>query len=248
MKNVFVLAAICLSLLTSCSSNQALFNTEIETADNRRTLKQYFHQKEPILKSGDKITISIWGHEDLSIGSVNSKFSSNKETGKWIAIDHLGEVNLPKLGRIKIAGYNLKEVNYLLEKKYSAYLKDPIINVRAVNHYVTVMGEVNSPGRYELENEKVNLVQILGQAKGLGDYSNNKKVKVIREVDGQPIELLIDMTDIIAATEYNITLQSKDIVYVEPNKNKSEDSFLKKATPIASLITGAAVLLSVLTK
>ena len=100
----------------------------------------------------------------------------------------------------------------------------------------------------ELENEKVNLVQILGQAKGLGDYSNNKKVKVIREVNGQPIELLIDMTDIIAATEYNITLQSKDIVYVEPNKNKSEDSFLKKATPIASLITGAAVLLSVLTK
>ena len=248
MKNVFFFAALCLSFLTSCSSNQALFNSEAEVADNRRILQQYFHQKEPVLKSGDKITISIWGHEDLSIGSVNSKFSSNKETGKWIAVDHLGEVNLPKIGRIKLSGYNLKEINYLLEKKYSAYLKDPIINVRAVNHYVTVMGEVKSPGRYELENEKVNLVQILGQAKGFGDYANNKRVKVIREVNGQPIELLVDMTDIISATEYNITLQSKDIVYVEPNKNKSEDSFLKKATPIASLITGAAVLLSVLTK
>ena len=248
MKNVFFFAALCLSFLTSCSSNQALFNSEAEVADNRRILQQYFHQKEPVLKSGDKITISIWGHEDLSIGSVNSKFSSNKETGKWIAVDHLSEVNLPKIGRIKLSGYNLKEINYLLEKKYSAYLKDPIINVRAVNHYVTVMGEVKSPGRYELENEKVNLVQILGQAKGFGDYANNKRVKVIREVNGQPIELLVDMTDIISATEYNITLQSKDIVYVEPNKNKSEDSFLKKATPIASLITGAAVLLSVLTK
>ncbi len=248
MKNVLIFAVICFSLLTSCSTNQALFNNEVSEEDNYLILKKHFHQKEPILKSGDKITISIWGHEDLSIGSVNSKFSSNKETGKWIAIDHLGEVNLPKLGRVQVAGYNLKEVNYLLEKKYSAYLKDPIINVRAVNHYVTVMGEVNSPGRYELENEKVNLVQILGQAKGLGDYSNNKKIKVIREVDGQPIELLIDMTEIIAATEYNITLQAKDIVYVEPNKNKSEDSFLKKATPVASLITGAAVLLSVLTK
>lgn len=248
MKNVLILAAILFSLFTSCTSHEALFTNEETEANNRKILQQHFHQKEPILKTGDKITISIWGHEDLSIGSVNSKFSSNKETGKWIAIDHLGEVNLPKLGRIKIAGYNLKEVNYLLEKEYSAYLKDPIINVRTVNHYVTVMGEVNSPGRYELENEKVNLVQILGQAKGLGDYSNNKRIKVIREVNGQPIELLVDMTDIIAATEYNITLQSKDIVYVEPNKSKSEDSFLKKATPIASLITGGAVLLSVLLK
>jgi len=139
MKNVLLLAAICLCCLTSCSTNQALFNNEISEEDNYLILKKHFHQKEPILKSGDKITISIWGHEDLSIGSVNSKFSSNKETGKWIAIDHLGEVNLPKLGRVQVAGYNLKEVNYLLEKKYSAYLKDPIINVRAVNHYVTVM-------------------------------------------------------------------------------------------------------------
>jgi len=248
MKNLCFLAAVCFTLLTSCSTNQALFNNETAEADNRKILQQHFNQREPVLKTGDKITISIWGHENLSIGSVNSKFSSNKETGKWVAIDHLGEVNLPKLGRVKIAGYNLKEVNYLLEKKYSAYLKDPIINVRAVNHYVTVMGEVNSPGRYELENEKVNLVQILGQAKGLGDYSNNKKIKVIREVNGQPVELLVDMTDIIAATEYNITLQSKDIVYVEPNSAKSEDSFLKKATPVASLITGGAVLLSVLLK
>ncbi|MFK7980869.1 MAG: hypothetical protein AB8G86_12865, partial [Saprospiraceae bacterium] len=91
-------------------------------------------------------------------------------------------------------------------------------------------------------------VQILGQAKGLGDYSNNKRIKVIREVNGQPVELLIDMTDIISTTEYNITLQSKDIVYVEPNAAKAEDNFLKKATPIASLITGGAVLISVLLK
>jgi len=243
-----IFAAIVFSLLSACSSQQTLFSTEINEVDNYKILQTHFHQQDPILKPGDKITLSIWGHEDLSIGSVNSKFSSNKETGKWIAIDHLGEVNLPKLGRIKIAGYNLKEVNYLLEEQYSTYLKDPIVNVRTVNHYVTVIGEVNSPGKYALDNEKVNLVQILGQAKGLGDYSNNKRIKVIREVNGQAIELLVDMTDIIATTEYNITLQSKDIVYVEPSKEKAEDSFLKKVTPVASLITGGAVLLSVLLK
>ena len=80
MKNLFFLAAIGLSLFSSCSSNQALFNNETDVADNRRILKQYFSQEEPVLKTGDKITISIWGHDNLSIGSVNSNFSSNKET------------------------------------------------------------------------------------------------------------------------------------------------------------------------
>jgi len=248
MKNICFYVVILLSVLTSCSSQQALFSSEQEARDNQQILQQYFNQKEPILKSGDKITISIWGHEDLSVGSVNSKFSSNKEAGKWLVIDHLGEVNLPKAGRLKIAGYNLKEVNYILEKKYGEYLRDPIVNIRVVNHYVTVLGEVNSPGKYELDNEKVTLVQILGEAKGLGDYSNNKKIKVIRDVAGQAVELVIDMTDIIATTDYNITLQSKDIVYVEPTKKKSEDNALRKAAPIASLVTAVAVLVSVLAK
>ena len=248
MKKICFFSAILLSLLTSCSSQQALFSSEQEARDNQQILQQYFNQKEPILKSGDKITISIWGHEDLSVGSVNSKFSSNKETGKWLAIDHLGEVNLPKVGRLKIAGYNLKEVNYILEKKYSEYLRDPIVNIRVVNHYVTVLGEVNSPGKYELDNEKVTLVQILGEAKGLGDYSNNKKIKVIRDVAGKPVELVIDLTDIVATTDYNITLQSKDIVYVEPTQKKADDNALRKAAPIASLVTAVAVLVSVLVK
>ncbi len=248
MKNVCLLATVLLALLTSCSSQQALFTNETSETDNYRILQQYFNQKEPILKSGDKITVSIWGHEDLSIGSVNSKFNSSEETGKWVVIDHLGEVNLPKIGRIHLAGYNLKEVNYILEKKYGTFLREPVINVRVVNHFVTVLGEVNNPGRFELDNEKVTLVQILGEAKGLSDYSNNKQVKVIREVEGKPVELLVDMTDIIATTDFNITLQSRDIVYIEPTKEKKEDNMLRKATPIATVATAVAVLVSVLIK
>jgi len=56
------------------------------------------------------------------------------------------------------------------------------------------------------------------------------------------------MTDIIATTDFNITLQSRDIVYVEPTKEKKEDSMLRKATPIATVATAVAVLVSVLLK
>ena len=67
-------------------------------------------------------------------------------------------------------------------------------------------------------------------------------------MEGKPIELIVDMTDIIATTDFNITLQSRDIVYVEPTKEKKEDSLLRKATPIATVATAVAVLVSVLIK
>ena len=185
-----------LSLLASCSSPQQLFESNRQTSSNRQILQQHFSPKEPVIQAGDKITLSIWGHEELSIGSVNSVFSSNESTGKWIVVDNDGEVNLPQIGRVKVAGYDVKEINYMLESKYSKLLKDPIINVKVLNHFVTVLGEVNSPGKYQLDNEQVSLVQMIGEAKGLSAYAKGQDIKVIRNVTRQPVELIVNMTDL----------------------------------------------------
>lgn len=175
--------------MTSCAKIPVLFKTsESSKEQNETVLNQFFKAKDPILQPGDKITMSIWGHDDLSIGSVNSIYSSSEETGKWITLDKDGEANLPKIGRIKLSGYNLKEVNYILEQKYSSQLKDPIINVRVLNHYVTVLGEVNKPGKYQLDNEKITLVQIIGTAQGFNNYANSR-VKLVRIVNNAPVEL-----------------------------------------------------------
>ncbi len=216
--------------------------------DNSEILTKYFKAKEPVLQSGDKITISIWGHEDLSIGSVNSAFASNEETGKWVVLNNDGEVNLPKIGRIKLSGLNLKEVNYQLETSYSKYIKNPIINVRVLNHYVTVLGEVNKPGKYELDNETIRLVEMLGQAEGLGEYANAKHIKIIRTVNQQPVELITDMSQLISLRDYNVILQPGDVVVVSSNGKKSLDEKLKRATPVAGIITAVALVVSLILK
>ena len=211
-------------------------------------LQQYFRPKEPVIQPGDKVTLSIWGHEDLSIGSLNSSFSSNEATGKWIVVDNDGEVNLPQLGRVKIAGYDIKEVNYLLEEKYNKLIKDPIINVKVLNHYVTVLGEVNRPGKIQLDNEQVSLVQIIGEAQGLSPYAKGEQVKVIRTVQGKPVELVVDLTDLVAFSEYNVMLQPDDVVYIGPNKKKGSDEKLRRATTVTGILTGIAVVTSIFLK
>jgi polysaccharide export outer membrane protein len=125
MKKLQLISFLVSLCLASCSTPDPLFRSGELMLPNDRILSQFFYPKDPVLSPGDKITISIWGHDDLSIGSVNTTFSSNEATGRWLTLDNDGEANLPKLGRIKLSGLNLKEVNYLLEQRYSDYLNKP---------------------------------------------------------------------------------------------------------------------------
>ncbi len=234
------------AVFASCNPPQQLFQSHGPVIDNRNVLRQYFQPKEAVIKPGDKLSLSIWGHEELSIGSVNSVYNSDEVTGKWLVVDNDGEVNLPQIGRIKVAGYDIKEVNYLLEEKYRTLLKEPIINVRIINQFVTVLGEVNKPGRYELDNEQMTLVEIIGSAAGLSPYAKGHEVKVIRQIQNRPIELVVDMTDLVTFADYNVQLQSNDVVYIGPNEKKDADERLRRGAVIGGIVGGIALAASVI--
>lgn len=239
--------AIVAVLLQSCSTPKHLFQQD-DLTSGTSNLKDFFNAKAPTLVAGDKLTISIWGHENLSIGSVNSVYNSNEASGKWLVINDEGEINLPKLGRTQIAGYTVKEANYFLEQSYKKELKDPIINIKVLNHYVTVLGEVNTPGKYPLNNESVNIIQMIGQANGLSPYAQNTNIEIVRTINGKPTKLQIDLTDLMSSTYNNVSLLPNDIVYIAPKKTKDWNQKIEKAAPIASIITAVAVLISVIAK
>ncbi len=242
---VIVSAILMICVLSSCSTTAHLFEN---TTSSDKGTSFFDSTTDPKLKAGDKLTISIWGHDDLSIGSVNTVFNSNESTGKWVVIDKEGEVNLPKLGRIKLADYSVKEVNYLLEQAYEKHIQNPIINVKVLNHYVTVLGEVNNPGKYTLENSAMELVELLAEAGGMTKYAKNTAVDIIRTKDTLSQKLTVDLTDFSKFKESNIALFPDDVVYIPPTKEKNRDEGLSKAVPVVSILTGVAVLVSVFIK
>ncbi len=247
MPRVTIFTLLCISGLCACTSPKQLFEEGPQRPiDKRLVLQQYFRPRPPVIQPGDKLTISIWGHDDLSIGSVNSSFNANEASGRWLVVDNEGEVNLPQIGRIKVGGYDVKEVNYVLEQAYARFLKDPIINVKVLSHYVTVLGEVNNPGRYQLDNERQSLVEILGRAGGLSPYAKPEHIKVIRISNGQPVELDVDFTSLVSFAEYNVDLQPDDVVYVEATPRKFTDEKLRRATTITGILTGIALVVSVI--
>jgi polysaccharide export outer membrane protein len=103
---------------------------------------------------GDVIEVSVYGNDDLSrIPTVQTN----------------GSISMPLIGEVQVAGLTVAEVQRkitnLLEKDY---LVKPQVEVKVREYnsqYVSVVGEVNSPGRKPLRG-RTRLIDLLSEAGG----------------------------------------------------------------------------------
>ncbi|CDF80002.1 polysaccharide export outer membrane protein [Formosa agariphila KMM 3901] len=139
-------------------------------------------------------------------------------------IDKNGNIEFPVLGTLKLGGLSRSEANYFLKETLKEYLKDPIVNIRLANFNVTILGEVNRPGTYNVQDEKVSLTEALGLAGDLTIYGKRENVFLIREIDGENRYYKFDLTSINVMNSPHFYLTQNDVIYVEPNKAKIRSS------------------------
>lgn len=207
---------------------------------------QIWRQGAPVIQPGDKVTVTVWGHPELSVGDVTGNFASNDASGRWLLLNDQGQVKLPKIGVVKLAGLNIKEAGLMLEQQFAEELQNPIVIVRVLNHHVTILGEVRKPGVYDLNNEPVSLMQGLGLAAGLTDDAEPERLELIRKGKFGPEKLRLDLTDFATLQRQNIILQPDDILYAPPTRRKAARKNLERAAPLVSMIASLAALYSVL--
>lgn len=164
-------------------------------------------------------------------------------------VDDNGEIDFPVIGKVKIAGLSPEETRALLRERLSEYLKDPIINIRLRNFTVTVLGEVNRPGTYPVNGEKITILEAIGLAGDLTIKGQRENVMVIRDFDGTKVYTRIDLRKKDALNSPVYYLTQNDVVYVEPNRSAATASSLDNRASIAIsvaslLITSTVILLT----
>lgn len=248
MNKAYAILTLLLPLLcllgTSCTPQLMFQQKEGATIDAPVPLPPA--KKDHILKAGDKITLSVWGHEELGVGSTFSVYNSTVESGKYIILDEKGEIDLPLIGKIKLQGLNIREANLLLEGRYGKFIHDPIIRLRVLSRQVTILGEVNAPGNYELSAIDNNLMEMVGEAAGFTDYADLRNVTIVRRKGNEQEKLHFDLTDEETLFMVDLTLRDRDLIYVPERRGKEADKVTGRLVPIAGLIGSAVVLISVL--
>jgi protein involved in polysaccharide export with SLBB domain len=153
-------------------------------------------QPEPIttVRPGDVIDIEFWQQADLS--------------GERI-VDDEGQIQLPLLRDVPVAGLSAEEIRERLTELYRQYYSDPLIVVN-VRLGVSITGAVMGPGRYTVD-PALNVLDLIGLAGGLHEEANQEQIELNR--GNQRYE--IDLDDaLLHAQPERLRLQSGDWLYV----------------------------------
>jgi polysaccharide export outer membrane protein len=127
-------------------------------------------------------------------------------------------VELPILGKIKLAGLTLEAAENVLRQRAEVYLKEPTVKVKLLNFRVNILGEVNTPGlQYNYEGS-LNMYEAIGMAGGITRFADLENVVVNRQMDNRTVSFKIDATHNVMSQSDVFYLQPNDLVYVPPTK------------------------------
>jgi len=135
-------------------------------------------------------------------------------------VDQEGFVNLPVIGKIQASGKTTVQVTELIKDSVKNILSLPIITVKLVNQYVSVLGEVRNPGHYVYSQDKLTIFNALGLAGDIAPYGNREHVTLIRNENGKTIRVNFDLTNPKVLTSDYFYIQPNDLIYVKPMKKR----------------------------
>lgn len=151
----------------------------------------------------DVLEISVWKEEALK---------------KEVLVRPDGEISFPLAGDIRAAGRTVAEVREEIARRIGKFIPEPVVSVlvnRVASNKVYVIGRVNRPGDFAA-GRYIDVLQALAMAGGLNAFADEKRIKVIRKLEGKDVVLPFDFRAVSRGEklEQNIRLQGGDVVVV----------------------------------
>ncbi len=186
---------------------------------------------------GDKLEIAVFGHDDLS---------------KTVEVRSDGTINYPLIGDVAVAGKSVAQIDAdITERLARDYLVEPQVSVDVRDYqsqWVTVLGEVRTPGRYVLRRD-MRIIDLLAEAGGATKEAGSEIYITRREADGGTRQVVVDLDRLFSRDnqQVNVALAHGDIIavgeknvfYIRGEVAKPGSYFLEKGMTILKAITVA---------
>lgn len=241
MRNQKTAVLVVLSfLIASCTSYKKVPYLQNSRSIDTSIVTQLYDAR---IQPKDLLTITVSSEDmeaaipfNLTVGTMQTatRYVTSQPTLQTYLVDNAGFIDFPTLGLLYVGGMTKNEAETMIKERLRKNFKsDPIVTVRMVNYKISVLGEVARPNSYTISNEKVNIFEALALAGDLTIYGKRDGVKLIREnTDGTKkiVPLNLNDANIIYSPYYY--LQQNDVLYVEPNKAKAQNSDVGSVTSL----------------
>lgn len=155
------------------------------------------------LGNADVLKITVYNNPDLTT-----------ET----RVSESGKITFPLIGQVAVAGMPAaaaeKKIAGLLES--GGFVKKPQVNVIVTamqSQQVSVLGQVNRPGRYSIDASR-SALDILALAGGVSGDGGDV-VSVLRKRNGTTTKEKLDIVEVVRTGGGELDLEGGDILYVE---------------------------------
>jgi len=245
-----LLTLTCMTILfiqSSCNSYkkvpyfQDLSRTQItrENIDNYTTFTIQPH---------DQLAISVGSKNpeaDAVFGNNLQNAGTNPGNANYgYTVNDKGQVKLPLLGLVKVAGLTTDQLSELMQKNLAPFLSAPTVTVTVINFKVAVLGDVLRPNVYSSNSERLTIPEALSLAGDLNITAKRENIVLVRERDGKREYIPIDLNSKDIFKSPYFYLKSNDLIYVTPGKSKLS-TVSDKGYQNASLIIGALSVIAI---
>lgn len=242
-KSILAATATITLLLASCSTpkNISYFpdlgnGTTIATSEFKE-IRLKPEDKVAIIVTTQDIALSnlfnlVTAQTRLGVATTSTVFgnsaNSNNSQITYYTIDSKGDIDFPVLGKIHIAGLTREQVAERIstDLQKANLVKDPVVTVEFANVGVSVMGEVNKPGRYEFNKDHITIIDALSMAGDLKMNGMRENILVMRKSDNGNQESyrvnLLNAQELASSPVFY--LQQDDMIYVEPNDKAKRET------------------------
>lgn len=246
LKRRYVLLSLLPILLIGCNNYKKVLY--FQNIDRAKVKKEKIDNYSPlVIQTEDilQINVASLNPEASAIFSFSSASSGGgSSSGSEYLVDHEGKINFPLLGSLKVTGVTTSDLREKIRHQLLIYLKEPIVNIRIVNFKVSIIGDVASPGVYNVQNEKISIPELLSMAGDINLSAKRNNIILIREQDGNREFIPIDLTQNIFQSPYYY-LKNNDLIYVQPDRNKVGGAWNTFNT-VVSLISVASLVIQIL--
>ena len=234
--------------LGSCNYNSSVM---------MKTGKDYSYDTPPkereaeyVISASDIIEFKLYTNDgsvlvDLTAINENQGRVQNSLNPQYL-VEFNGLARFPIIDTVNVEGKTVRELETLLEERYSKFYIKPFVQVRVVNKRVTVFpGGSGQAKVVPLTNNNMRLIEALGAVGGLTRLAKAKRVKLIRGDLKDPQVFLFNFNTLEGLQQSDFVLQANDIIYVEPRSDYFQE-LVRDIAPVVSLIASTLTLIIVI--
>lgn len=257
MKLIKVLILGLILMLGACNAQRnVLYIQNMESGTEIELPENYLIR----IKPQDQITVVVTCKNPelampfntaTSYGSLTGNIASTVNTEsslQVLTVNQEGCITMPILGEVHCEGLTREELSTKIEKiiRERGYIEDPHVNVRFAELTISVVGEVNRPGRYDIKRDKLSIFEALALAGDMTIYGSREDVAVVRERDGKSIITKLDLRSDDIFTSPCYYLEQNDVIIVSPNKYRAATSEINQNRSFWISLASTAISLATL--